>query len=215
MNIATMNRLKAVMIVLAVSAPAGAMAQGRNRDTIQDRTRDRTAIQDQAADRDRVTDRDRIQDRDQDRATERDRDRDQTRDQDRTQDRDRTRDPLYLQDRQQLRDRDIYGAQLMTRKELREYRDQLASKNSVREWAQLRAQHQEQMMARARERNVQLALPFYGQQLMTHQERIQLQTRLQKAANEQERERIREEHRKQMQERAREYQIPLNELGEG
>lgn len=103
----------------------------------------------------------------------------------------------------------------MTRKELREYRNQLATKNTVREWAQFRAQHQEQMMSRARERGVQLPAPFYGQQLMTHQEREQLQQRLQNAANEQERERIREQHRNQMQERAREYQIPLSELGAG
>ncbi len=221
----TTSRTRRLWVLLAMSMPLAVMAQDRDRDRAQDRTQDQTAIRDQAADRaadqDRIADRDRAQDRD--RTADQDRDRDQTRDQDRTQDRtqdrsqdrDATHEPLYVRDREQLRNRDIYGAQLMTRKELSAYRSKLATKNTVREWAQFRAQHQTQMMARARERGVQLPAPVYGQQLMTHQEREQLQTRLQNAATEQERERIRAEHRNQMQERAREYQIPLTDLGKG
>lgn len=213
MRLESMNRTKRLLAVLAICAPVAVVAQGRDRDRIQDRAQDQTVLQDRAADRaadrtadrDRTTGQDRIQGRDQDRTADQDRDR--------TRDQDRDRDPLYLRDRQQLRDRDIYGAELMTRKELREYRNQLATKNTVREWAQFLAQHQEQMTARARQRGVQLPAPFYAQELMTHQEREQLQQRLQSAASDQERARIQEEHREQMQERAREYGIPLNPPG--
>ena len=49
---------------------------------------------------------------------------------------------------------------------------------------------------------------------MTDQERERLRERLENAANDQDRLRIRNEHREQMQARAREHQIPLSELGE-
>jgi hypothetical protein len=197
--------LAPLTITLALSATTAGLAQ--------DRARDRA--RDPAAGQDRVADRDRVQDRDQDRITDRDRiqDRDQVRDQDRDRDRDRDRLQLHVQDRDQLRDRDIYGSKLMTREERKQYRDRIVGMKSVREWAQFRAEHQKQMMARARERGADLPAPLYGQQLMTDQERERLQQRLREANTEQERERIRNENRERMQQRARENQIPLNEIG--
>jgi hypothetical protein len=184
-------------MALAGLVTMGAFAQGQARDRVRD----------SAADQDRVADRDRIQDRDQDRLQ----DRDRTRDQDR--DRDRLQQQLHVQDKDQLRDRDIYGSQLMTREERREYRNRIEAMQSVQEWARFRAEHQNRMMARARERNVNLDPLYYGQQLMTDQERERLRERLRNASTEQERERVRNENREQMQQRARENQIPLPELG--
>jgi hypothetical protein len=202
-NTAT-SALASTLIALALSTST-AFAQDRDRD----RTRD-------PLDPDRVTEQDRVQDRDQDRIADRDRllDRDQDRLQDRDQDRDRLRDPLHVEDREQLRDRDIYGSEFMTREERREYRTRMAQMDTVQQWARFRAEHQNRMMARARERNAELPTPLYGQQLMTDQERERLRERLQNAETEQERERIRAEHRVEMQARAREHQIPTSELGE-
>src|SRR5690606_27239395 len=135
-------------------------------------------------------------------------DRDQDRVQDRDQDRDRLRDQLHVQDREQLRDRDILGSELMTRQERREYRNRNEARQTVQEWVGARDQHQERMLARARQEGVTLPQPFYGQQLMTDQERERLRERLQDAETEQERLRIRNEHREEMQVRAREHQIP-------
>jgi hypothetical protein len=194
-------------LTLALSTTSGVLAQ--------DRARDR--VRDPAADQDRVADRDRVQDRDQDRLQDRDRlqDQDRTRDQDRDRDGDRDRDrlQLHVQDREQLRDHDIYGSQLMTREERNEYRRRIEAMSSVQDWARFRAEHQNRMLARARERNADLEAPYYGQQLITDQEREQLRERLRNAASEQERARIRAENREQIQQRAREYQIPLAELG--
>jgi hypothetical protein len=100
----------------------------------------------------------------------------------------------------------------MTREERREYRNRMGEMATVQEWARYRAEHQTRMTARAREQGVELPAPYYGQQMMTDQEREQLRDRLRNAASNQERERIRAEHRVRMQERAREHQIPLSEL---
>lgn len=187
-----------MLIALSLTASTGAFAQ--------DRDRDRAGNQGQVADQDR------IQDRNQDRVA--DRDRIQDRDQDRLQDRDRDRLQLHMQDHDQLRDRDIYGSEVMTRQERREYRNRIAAIQTVPEWARFRAEHQARMQARARQEGVTLPQPLYGQQLMTDQERERLRERLENADTEQERQRIRDEHREQMQARAREHQIPPNELGQ-
>ena len=50
---------------------------------------------------------------------------------------------------------------------------------------------------------------IYGSQLMTQQERMEYQNRMQAATTAQERERIRNEHHKQMQERAKERGVKL------
>jgi hypothetical protein len=197
---------KSMLIALALSASALALAQDRARDRTRDPAadRDRVATQDRA--QDRIANRDRLEDRDQDRIQDRDRDPDRLQDRDQRQ--------VHVQDREQLRDRDIYGSELMTREERREYRNRIQSAETMQQWARFRAEHQQRMLARARPENVTLPPPFYGQQLMTDQERERLRERLDNAANEQERVRIRNEHREQMQARAREHQIPSSELGE-
>ena len=199
----------AAIAISTIGLAALASAQDRDRGRDQTAEQDRDRVSDRTGDRDRLAERDRALDRDFDR------DRDRVQDVDRVQDRDRDqlRDPLHVQDRDQLRDRDIYGSELMTRQERREYRDRVQNVAGVPEWAQFRAEHQQRMLARAEERGVELPPPFYGQQLMTDQERERLRERLQNAESEEERARIREEHREQMQERAREHQIPLSELG--
>ena len=201
-----LKTITAAFLAMAFLGSGPALAQDRDRDRTADRdqTADQERIQDR--DQDRIADRDRLQDRDQDRLADRDRDRDQDRD------RDRARDRLHVQDRDQLRDRDIYGSELMTRQERREYRNRIDEMATVQEWARYRAEHQVRMMTRAREQGVELPAPYYGQQLMTDQERERMRERLRDASSDQERERIRAEHRERMQERAREHQIPLSEL---
>lgn len=190
-----------------------------------------------------------------------DRDRDLTRDRDRTQ----TQDQLHVRDQEQLHDEDIYGTGLMSTAEREQYRQRLQAVRTDQEWAQLRAQHEEQMQTRARTKNATLdppiygqymltkeeqaryrerlhtaqneqariavraenqemvrnrarelgmdaPAPLYGQQMMTEQEQQQLRQRLQAAANDQERQQLQNEHRTQMQERAREHQVPVEEL---
>lgn len=193
-----LTTVAATLVAMTFLGGGAVSAQDRDRD--RDRTTDQDRIQDR--DQDRIADRDRLQDRDQDRLADRDRDRD--REQDRGQ--------LHVQDRDQLRSRDIYGSELMTRQERREYQNRIREMETDQEWARYRAEHQARMMARATEQGVDLPTPFYGQQLMTDQEREQLRERLRDAASDQERERIRAAHREQMRERAREYQIPLGEL---
>jgi hypothetical protein len=58
----------------------------------------------------------------------------------------------------------------------------------------------------------QAATPIYGQQLMTVQEREQHRERIRTAATEEERNKIREEHRKQMQARAQEQKVQLPDV---
>lgn len=200
-----LKTVTAAFVVLGILDSNGAFAQDRDRDRDRTTDQDRAADQDRIQDRDRIADRDRLQDRDQDRLA----DRDQDRDRDRLQD----RDQLHVQDRDQLRSRDIYGSDLMTRQERREYQNRIREMETVQEWARYRAAHQARMLERAREQGADLAAPFYGQQLMTDQEREQLRERLRDASSEQVRERIRAESREQMQERAREHQVPLSELG--
>jgi hypothetical protein len=191
---------------MGVSAVAAAQTQDR------DRARDPAADQDriEARDQDRLADRDRVMDRDENRVE--DRDQDRLPDRDQLQDRDQLRQQLHVQDRDEIRLRDIYGADLMSWRERREYRARIREMGSVAEWARFRAQHQEQMTARARDQGTEVPPPFYGQQLMTDQERLRLRERLENATTEQERERIRNEHRDEMRARARLHQIPLSEL---
>jgi hypothetical protein len=124
------------------------------------------------------------------------------------------REPLHVQDRERVRDRDIYGSALMTRTERRQYRDRLHELQDEREWARFRAEHQREIQRRATERGVELPRPFFGQQLMTDAERVQLHERL-RAADDREREQIHAEHRERMMERARALRVPESELAEG
>jgi hypothetical protein len=130
------NCLRWLIMALGLTCALSAAAQ---RDRDQDRSRDATVQRDQQVDRDRTYDRERARDRDVD--------------QDRVQDADRLRtqdrDSLHVRDRDRLRDEDIYGSELMTAEEREQYRQRLRSVQTDQEWARLRADHQEQMRARA------------------------------------------------------------------
>lgn len=73
-------------------------------------------------------------------------------DQDRTQ----TQTQTQTQTRQTIRDREIYGYQLMTRQERNEYRTRMRNAKTAEERERIRAEHHEQMQARAEERGVTL-----------------------------------------------------------
>jgi hypothetical protein len=79
-------------------------------------------------------------------------------DKERDRDRDQTREPASTQarDRDQLRDRDIFGHELMTAKERNDFRARMRSAKTAQERDQIRAEHHEQMMARAKERGVKI-----------------------------------------------------------
>ena len=190
---------RSVLGVLAMMAALGAgSANAQQRG--QDRAPTPTLERSQQLDRDQNLDRDR--------AFDRDRDRDQARDT-ADRDRDRDRDTLHTQDRDRLRDRDIYGSALMTQQELDQYRERLGAVTTDREWARIRAEHQEQMQARARERNVDLAPPIYGQYLLTTREQERYRTQLQRARTEQARVALRTENQETVRNRARELGVDL------
>ena len=72
-------------------------------------------------------------------------------------DQDRTR----LQDKDQTKSKDrdqdrIYGSQLMTKQERNEFRNRMRSAKTAEEREQIRAEHHERMMVRAKERGVTL-----------------------------------------------------------
>lgn len=113
-------------------------------------------------------------------------------------------DRLMMQDRDHIRDQDIYGGNLMSAEEREQYRDRLRSAQSDREWAQIRAEHQQEIQARARAQGIDLEPPVYGQHMMTMEERARYVTRMQEAQGETEREMIRNEHREFIRQRARE-----------
>lgn len=211
MNTSDNRALLVVLAIASLAASGTASAQDRDRDRVRDpaTTQDQAQQSTQDRDRDRTADRDRILDRD--RVTDQDRDRD--RDQDRDRDGDQDRERLHVQDRDQLRDRDIYGYALMSAEERNQYRSRMRELETEQEWARFRAAHQTSMTARARERGAALDPPLYGQQLMTDRECVELRERLGKALTEQDRERIRAEHRTRMNERARELGVPVAEIG--
>jgi hypothetical protein len=184
----------AMMVVSALGfAQQGRMGAGSGD---QDRQQDRVS-RDQQIDRDRTLDRQRAQDRIYDA------------DRDRARDQDRLSEPLYTQDRDRLRDRDIFASNLMTAQERQQYRDRLLGADSDRQWAQIRAQHFEEMQARARQRGVGLPRYYYGEQIMTAGERQQYRDALRAASDEQDRARVRAEHDAMIQARARELGVDL------
>lgn len=144
---------------------------------------------------------------------------------DRTQDRlhDRQVDRLYERDLRRERDRDrIYGGNLMTATERTQYEQRLRTLPTEQERVQFRMEHQQEMQRRAEERRERLGQApteaqirsqerarqqereqIYGYSLMTPQEVARYQAQMGAARSEQERERIRSEHRRQMEERAR------------
>ena len=195
MNIGIRRMLGLTAVVAALGA-GSVSAQQRG----QDRTQTPTLERSQQLDRDQSLDRDRAFDRD------RDRDRAEA-DRDRQQDRDR--DALHLKDQDRLRDRDIYGSALMTAQELDQYRERLRAAATDREWAQIRAEHQMQMQARARERSADLAPPVYGQYLLTAREQARYRSQLERARTEQARIALRAENQDMVRNRARELGVDL------
>lgn len=111
---------------------------------------------------------------------------------------------LLLQDRDRIRDQDIYGHQLMSAEERTRYRDRLQKADNDRDWARIRAEHQQEIQARARAQGVDLEPPIHGEHMMTMEERARFVTRMQEAQGEAEREMIRNEHREFIRIRARE-----------
>lgn len=162
---------------------------------------------------------------DRDRLSTHDMDRLHDRTLDRTQDRlhDRTYDRLYDRDLLRERDRDrIYGGNLMTTVEQTQYEQHLRSLATQEERVQFRMEHQHEMQMRAEERHERLGPApseqqvrtqerdrqqvreqVYGYSMMTPNEVARYQAQVGAARSEQERERIRTEHRRQMEERAR------------
>ena len=137
---------------------------------------------------------------------------------------DRQQDRLYQRDllREQDRDR-IYGGSLMTTDERAQYEQRLRSLPTEQERVQYRMEQDREMQTRARERQVRLGPApsaaqirsqerarqqereqIYGYSMMTPQEVARYQAQMGSARSAQERDRIRAEHRTQMQERARE-----------
>jgi hypothetical protein len=195
MKIGSWRTLGALTLVAALGASV-ASAQQRG----QDRARTPTLERSPQIDRDQSLDRDRASDRD------RDRDRD-TADRDRDQDRDRN--TLHTKDLARLRDRDIYGSALMTQQELEQYRARLRAVTTDREWARIRAEHEEQMQVRARGRGVDLTPPAYGQYLLTAREQERYRSQLQRARTEQARFALRKENQETVRNRARELGVDL------
>ena len=145
---------------------------------------------------------------------------------DRTQERlhERTMDRLYQRDLLREPDRDrIYGGNLMTPAERMQYEEHLRSLPTEQDRVQYRLQQQHEMQMRAEERHERLGRApseaqiraqerqrqqereqIYGYSMMTPEEVARYQAQIGAARTEQERERIRSEHRRQMEERARE-----------
>jgi truncated hemoglobin YjbI len=109
---------------------------------------------------------------------------------------------------------DIYGAQLMTAEERNRYRETLNQATNEAERTQIREEHQRAMLARARSQGADLAPPVYGQHMMTMEERQRVAQRMQDAANDGEREMIRNEHRQFIQQRARELGVDVPPVSE-
>lgn len=145
---------------------------------------------------------------------------------DRTRDRlhDRTLDRLYDRDLKREQDRDrIYGGNLMSSAEQTQYEEHLRSLPTEQERVQYRMEQQHEMQQRAEERHEHLGRALsesqirtqerqrqqerdqiYGYSMMTPEEVARYRAQMSSARTAQEREHIRAEHRRQMEERARE-----------
>jgi GTPase involved in cell partitioning and DNA repair len=160
---------------------------------------------DQQMDRDRTYERDYTYDRTQDRG----------RDRVGLHDQDRDRDRLHLTDPASLRDEDIYGSALMSEAELQQYRNQLMNMETYQAREQYQVQHEEMLQERAQRLGKDLVPPgqgpVYGGELMTVQERNQYREQLRNMDSEEEREKLRAQHREQMQLRAKALELDIEE----
>ena len=135
-------------------------------------------------------------------------DRDQLKQQDmdqlRDRDKDKDMDRLHDRDRDRLQDKDIYGSAFMTQEERDQYRKKIGAAKTDQQWAQIQAEHQFEMQARAKTQGKDLDPPIYGQHMMTVEERARFSERMQAASTDAEREQVRSEHREFIRNRARE-----------
>lgn len=111
--------------------------------------------------------------------------------------------------RHRLRDDEIYGHGMMTSREMQNYRARLNAAPNDREWARLRAEHQQQMMQRAEQRGIALDPPVFGLHLLSRQERERFESQMAASKSAEERDRIRREHREMIQQRARELDLGM------
>jgi hypothetical protein len=198
-----------VALMLALTSVSSFAGQGKGGDASADRA--------QQVDRDRTYDRDRIQDRD--RIDVPDQDRDRTRDRDKIHDPDqdqvRDRDRIHTQDPLSLEDKYIYGNELMTEGELNQYRKQLKKASTVQAREQFQAQHEEKMQQRAMQQGQDLVPPgqgpIYGGKFMSVQERNQYREQLRLLDSDAERQQFQAQHREQMNTRARELDLEIEE----
>ena len=113
----------------------------------------------------------------------------------------------HKQIRVHMPDQGIYGREMMTAEERERFRKELNSARDDREWSRMRAEHQREMQARAREQGRQLDPPVFGEHMMTMEERNRYTQRMQAAASDAEKARIRAEHQQMMMQRAHELGI--------
>lgn len=109
-----------------------------------------------------------------------------------------------------------FGYQLMTPAERDEWRQKMNAAKTPEERTKLRSEHHAQMMQRADEQGVALTGPRgdpkpYGQQLMTPAERTAYMEKMRAATSRDERIKLRDEHRAEMQKRAKDKGITLAE----
>ena len=109
--------------------------------------------------------------------------------------------------REAMPDQAMYGHAMMTAEERERYREQLNRASSDREWSQIRAEHQREMQARAKAQGKPLDPPIFGEHMMTMEEKHRYTQRMQAAATDAEKTRVREEHQAMMMQRARELGI--------
>lgn len=110
----------------------------------------------------------------------------------------------------------VYGYQMMTPAERDEFRQKMAAAKTAEERGKLRDEHHAQMIKRAEEQGVTLMgrrgdPQLYGQQLMTPDERNAYMEKMRAATTREERIKLRNEHRAEMQQRAKEKGITLPE----
>lgn len=117
----------------------------------------------------------------------------------------------------------IFGPQLMTEEERAAYRAKIRSAKTNEAFERIRTEHHEELDARAKEKGIippetqavmtggngGLMGAIFGPQLMTEEEQVAYRARLRGAKTQEEREKVREEHRRQLQSRAKEKGVAL------
>ncbi len=184
-----------VASILALASMASFAQQGQQGGGSADRSQQ--ADRAQQVDRDHTYDRDRAQDRSHTDTPDQDRDRDR------------------IQDPANLRDQDIYGHEFMSPAEFDQYRKELGSENTEQVRSTNQAQHEHTMQKRALEQGKDLVPPgqgpIYGGELMSVQERNEYREQLRLADSDEKRLQLEAQHKEQMQVRARELNLEVEE----